>query len=151
MLGIQSKALDVGLLVLRMGTGLSLSFVHGWAKLVDAFRFIFAGHDWGFIGLVHGLEFPAPAFFAVSAALGESVSAALVACGFCTRLASGSVVATMAVAVYCNLKMGTPLESACLYVNPFFTPGLTGPGKFSLDYLLRRTRPPSSLVPHKSC
>jgi hypothetical protein len=39
---VQSKALAAGLLLLRIGAGIPLLFVHGWQKLADAGGFVFA-------------------------------------------------------------------------------------------------------------
>jgi putative oxidoreductase len=130
---------DAGLLFLRIGVGLPLSLVHGWQKLADAGGFIFAGHPWGFVGLVRSLGFPVPVFFAICAALGESVCALSVSCGLFTRVTAGAVTATMAVAMYGCFKSGTPVESAYLFAIPFAVLTVTGPGKFSLDRFIQRS------------
>jgi len=134
----QSKALAAGLLLLRIGAGIPLLFVHGWQKLADAGGFVFAGHPWGFVGLVNSLGFPFPAFFAVCAALGESVCALSAACGLFTRVTAAAVTTTMAVAMYCSFKSGTPVENAYLYAIPFAVLIVTGPGQFSSDELIQR-------------
>ena len=122
--------LDLGLLVLRCGAGLCLVLVHGWSKLGEAVAFC-RGRDWDLVELVRSLGFPAPGFFAVCAAFSESVCAALVACGLCTRLAAASVTFNMLVASYADLKDRSSMESAYLYGLPFFGLLLTGPGKLS--------------------
>jgi putative oxidoreductase len=146
---IQGFRLDSGLALLRIGFGLSLAFVHGWQKLGDAAIFFFEGHTWGFVGLVRSLGFPAPAFFALCAALGESLGGLCVACGLLTRISAGAVTMTMAVAVYASVRMGTPIEGASLYAIPFAAFILTGPGRFSLDHLLGTARPVTSLAAQK--
>jgi len=125
---------DVGLMTLRIGTGLCLVVLHGWSKLGNAVAFC-RGHHWEFVELVRRLGFPAPGFFAVCAALSESVGAALVACGLYTRVAAATVTFNMLVAGYAELRDGTSIESAYLYGLPFFTVFLAGPGRLSLDYL----------------
>ncbi|HXY24187.1 MAG TPA: DoxX family protein [Candidatus Acidoferrum sp.] len=135
----EGRLLDLGLLVLRCGVGLCLVMVHGWSKLGNAVAFC-RGHHWEFIELVRRLGFPAPGFFAVCAALSESVGAALVTCGLYTRLAAATVTFNMLVASYAELKDGTSIESAYLYGLPFFTVLLAGPGRLSLDYLRRQLR-----------
>lgn len=133
-------SIGAGLAILRVGFGLMLAFVHGWQKLADAARFLFEGHAWGFVGLVSSLGFPMPAFFAVCAALGESAGALCVACGFLTRASAAAVTITMVVAAYTSARTGTSIELACLYAIPFTAVAITGPGKFSLDSLLNRSR-----------
>ena len=133
-------SIGTGLAILRVGFGLMLAFVHGWQKLADAARFLFAGHAWSFVGLVGGLGFPIPAFFAVCAALGESAGALCVACGFLTRASAAVVTMTMIVAAYTSARTGTSIELACLYAIPFTAIAITGPGRFSLDSLLSRSR-----------
>jgi len=130
---------DVGLMTLRIGTGLCLVVLHGWSKLAEALGY-FQGHDWDLVHLTRSLGFPAPAFFAVCAACSESVGAALVACGLCTRLAAAAVTFNMLVAAYADLKDGTSIESACLYGLPFFAILLAGPGTLSLDYFCKQIR-----------
>jgi len=138
------KLLDLGLLVLRCGVGLCLVIVHGWSKLVGAVAFC-RGRNWELVELVRGLGFPAPGFFAVCAALTESVGAVLVTCGLCTRLAAATITFNMLVAAYADLEHGTSIESAYLYGLPFFALILAGPGTLSLDFLreqIPRKRPP---------
>ena len=129
----QATLLDVGLLVLRCGVGLCLVIVHGWSKLGAAIAF-FQGREWELVDLVRSLGFPAPGFFAICAALSESVGATLVACGLCTRLAAATVTFNMLVASYADLKDRSSMESAYLYGLPFFVLLLTGPGTLSLDH-----------------
>lgn len=133
------KLLDLGLLLLRCGLGLCLVIVHGWSKLGHAVAFC-RGQNWELVQLVRSLGFPAPGFFAVCAALTESVGAVLVACGLCTRSAAATVAFNMMVATYADLKDGTSIESACLYGLPFFAISLAGPGTLSLDYLRKQFR-----------
>jgi len=130
---------DVGLMTLRIGTGLCLVVLHGWSKLAEAVGY-FQGHDWDLVHLTRSLGFPAPAFFAVCAALSESVGAFLVACGLYSRLAAAAVAFNMLVAIYADLRDGSSIEDAYLYAVPLCTLLLTGPGALSLDHLLQRIR-----------
>jgi putative oxidoreductase len=130
---------DVGLLFLRIAVGLPMSLIHGREKLANAEGLLLAGHPWGFVGLVRSLGFPMPVFFAVCAALGESVCALSVSCGLFTRTTSAVVTMTMVVAIY-SVKVGTSVESAYLYAISFAALTLTGPGRFSLYQLIGRSR-----------
>jgi putative oxidoreductase len=134
-------SMDTGLAFMRVGFGSILVFVHGWQKLADAGGFLFSGHAWGFVGLVRSLGFPIPAFFAICAALGESVGALCVACGFLTRISAAMVTITMIVAAYTSARTGTSVELAGLYAILFVAIGIMGPGRFSVDSLLSRSQP----------
>src|SRR5690625_3369809 len=70
---------DAGLLILRVGLGLTLAFAHGWGKIPPA--------D-GFVGMVGGLGFPAPTLFAWLAGLAEFAGGLLLAIGLLTRSAA---------------------------------------------------------------
>lgn len=135
-----------GLLILRIGSGLSLAILHGLPK-VGEFASFCQGHPWGFVDLIRSMGFPFPAFFAVLATLGESLCAAFVACGVFTRAAATAVTLTMFIAMYTDVRTGTSIESAYLYAVPFVTIALTGPGTLAMDRLLKKNfhwrRPPA--------
>lgn len=135
----EGTLVNIGLLILRCGVGLCLVIIHGWPKLGEAVAFC-RGRDWHLVELVRSLGFPAPGFFAVCAALSESVGAALVACGLCTRLAAATLTFNMLVASYADLKDRSSMESAYLYGLPFFALLLTGPGTLSLDHWRKHIR-----------
>jgi putative oxidoreductase len=126
---------DVGLLLLRAGTGLLLFGYHGWGKLKAAAAFLFAGAEWGFPQGVANLEFPFPVFFAVCAALAESVAALLLAAGLWTRYAAAVVAFNMAVAFYHHARSDWKVEFALLYLLPAALFVLVPPGRLSLDAL----------------
>jgi len=142
---------DVALLVLRLA-GLFLCFNHGWSKVVGL-----AGGDHGFADGVAHLGFPAPLVFAWAAALSESLGGLLVGLGLLARWAAAFCAFTMAVAAFVqhhalqhllvalHLRSaseetvkgwGNP-EMALLYLAAFLGVALMGPGRASLDYLLR--------------
>lgn len=130
----QGRARDVGLLLLRVGAGLSLCLLFGLPKLKDASRFIHTG-QWSFVDFNRKVGLPAPVFVAFLQTLNESLCAFLVACGIFTRVAAGSLFVGFSVAAYCSLKMG---EAAWLtagyFALMFATIMLAGPGKFSVDF-----------------
>ncbi|HVS12458.1 MAG TPA: DoxX family protein [Thermoanaerobaculia bacterium] len=132
--GRDAWAGDAGLLMLRLGCGLTMALQHGWAK-ATAF-------------LAGSTAFPDPlglgAYPSLGlAALGE-LSGLAVALGLLTRPAAGLAAATMAVAFFVY-HAGDPLgerELALLYLIGFATLTLTGGGRWSLDRLWRiRGRP----------
>lgn len=125
------KHSDLGLLILRIGIGISFMF-HGLPKLL-------AGPDmWeqlgGALGLI-GINF-APTLMGLIAALSEFVGGFLLVIGLFTRTASFFMFNTLVVATIMHLKMGDPfnkyshaLELAILFLSLIFI----GAGKFALD------------------
>lgn len=133
---------DAGLLLLRLGVGVSMFLFHGWGKLTGG------PERWEKIGGamgVLGIDF-APQFWGLMAAISESLCAALLVAGILTRPAAALLAFTMLVAALTHLARpeGSPgagwdgashaLEllaaSLCLL--------FTGPGRFSLQRLLAR-------------
>lgn len=129
-------AFDLGLLIIRLGIGLSFVIFHGYAK-------ISAGPDrWAGLGaqMQHlGIHF-LPVFWGFMAAFSESVGAVLLALGLFFRPAAALLSATMLVAAlrHLNLPADAPasgwsgashaleLLAVCLGLL------LTGAGRFAL-------------------
>lgn len=129
---------DVGLLVLRVGVGLSVLLFHGWGKIT-------AGPElWARIGTSMdglGLAF-APTMWGFLAACAESAGSALLALGVLFRPAALALMITMFVAV--SHHLGIPagergagwsgashaLELLVVYSGLF----LTGPGRFHVRF-----------------
>ncbi len=135
------KAGDFVLLLLRAGVGGMLCLYHGWGKLVGASGYVFRGSEWSMVGFVGGLGFPLAEFFAVCAALAESVFALLLAIGLRTREAAAIVTFNMAVAVYHHARSDGKIESAMLYLLPALLFVFMPAGRISLDALLRGRAP----------
>jgi putative oxidoreductase len=135
---------DVGLAVLRVGTGLLMAFGHGLGKLWGEHGL---GPSAGFISGVQKLGFPAPTFFAWCAGLTEFLGAILLAVGFCTRPIALILCFNMAVAAFgTHLRdpifgRGGSKEMALLYLLPFLLFALIGAGRVSVDHLIRGRRP----------
>jgi uncharacterized membrane protein YphA (DoxX/SURF4 family) len=125
---------DAGLIVLRLGAGLSLFIFFGSTKLKDAATFAHAGHSWSFVDFNRRVGLPAPVIVACYQTLNESLGAVLVACGFLSPLAAASLALGFTGATYLCAKSG---ESATfiagVYCLIFLTLALTGPGKYSID------------------
>lgn len=129
---------DMGLLMGRVGLGLSMAFGHGLGKMQN-FSMV-------------AEKFPDPLGIGSSASLALAVFAELV-CGLLivvgagTRLALTQLIATMGVAIYCHMKLwGDPLfpakpgdssaELAFIYLIGFVTLFIAGPGRFALDHFI---------------
>jgi putative oxidoreductase len=129
---------DTGLLFLRVGIGGTILGVHGWARLMKAFSYLFQGQQWTFIALVQRMGFPMPAAFAVASALAESLGAALLIAGLGTRWAALVVGFNLAVAVGLELsKHSAAIELPAVYLIAVTAIGIAGAGCYSLDARLR--------------
>lgn len=128
--------LDLGLLIVRIGVGLSMLLFHGWGKLTGG------PETWTRVGgsmANLGLDF-APQFWGFMAASAETFGSALLVAGVLFRPAAGLLAITMIVAVarHLSIPAGEPgagwdgashaLELLAVYVMLF----LTGPGKLAL-------------------
>lgn len=128
---------DLGMALLRVFAGVALALSHGLGKLPPSERFI-AG--------VAELGFPAAPLFAWSAGLAETAGGLLLAVGLLTRPAAFFVFFTMMVAAL-GRHAGDPFgerELPLLFGFVALQFLLAGPGRLSLDALLRRTRHPRS-------
>ncbi len=121
---------DLGLLMLRLVTGLFMAFGHGLSKVT--------GDLTGLTGRAAEMGFPAPGFFAYAAAYGEFVGGIFLALGFATRPSAFVIALTMVTAGFIR-HAADPFgkkELAFLYLGIACVILLTGPGRFSLDRLI---------------
>lgn len=128
-----SRAADVGLLLLRVFTGLALALAHGWDKLPPSARFV---------SRVSEMGLPAPELFAWLAGLAEFGGGLLLALGLFTRPAAMYVVVHFIVVIglaHAGDSFGQR-EKAILFGMIALMYALVGPGRYSLDALLSRRR-----------
>jgi putative oxidoreductase len=122
-----------GLLLLRVGSGLFLAFLHGWGKITSLWGHLFRGEDWGFPGTVASLGFPFPLFFAGIATFVEFIGGLLFAAGLYTRYVSLLIAITMSVAVYRHLISDMRYELAALFLLISLYLLFRGAGRYSCD------------------
>lgn len=120
---------DIGILLLRVGTGLFMAFGHGLGKIPPS--------D-GFIGSVEKLGLPIPVFFAWMAGLSEFFGGLLIALGLFTRPAAFFWICTMGTAAFIRHAQDpfASKEKALLYLTVGFCLIFTGGGKYSLSKAL---------------
>src|SRR4029453_12776531 len=124
---------NLGLALLRIVPGLSLSLGHGLGKLPPSEKFV-AG--------VQELGFPLPVFFSWAAGLSECVGGLLLASGFFTRPAAFFVLCTLSTAFFLR-HAADPFqkkELALLYGIIALAVFLIGSGRFGVDALIRCKR-----------
>jgi uncharacterized membrane protein YphA (DoxX/SURF4 family) len=135
---------DLGLLMLR-GAGLLLAVTFGVQKIGWYWTAFHAGKSLfhaGLAPLIARMGFPIPIVLALWITFNESISAVLIGCGFLTRILAASAALGMAGALYTSVRLGEDWLRAALYLIVFITLSLTGPGKFSVDHLLKRKKSP---------
>ena len=127
---------DIGLLILRVGLGLSMAANHGYGKIIGG------PEKWAKTGAMMpslGLEFM-PLVWGFMASLAEFACAILVIFGILFRPALSLLIATMTVAAFVHLNM--PADSprsgisgashALEFLVAFLALYATGPGKYRL-------------------
>jgi putative oxidoreductase len=126
-------SVDAGLLLLRLGFGLTLALGHGLNKALALGKFIKSVTRHGF---------PLPELMGPLAMLSELVGGSLLALGLFTRPAAGFVIATMLGAAFVA-HGGDPFskkESALAYALVALVLAVTGPGRYSFDARLGKRR-----------
>ena len=134
---------DSGLLILR-AAGLLLALTFGVQKIGWYWSALHAGKPFSSIGLaplIAKIGFPIPVALALWITFNESIGAFLIGFGLLTRLLAASAALGMAGSLYTSIRLGEDWLRAALYLIVFTVLVLTGPGKFSVDHLLKRKRP----------
>lgn len=124
---------DTGLLLLRTGAGGFMAYGHGWSKLVG-----FSSKSETFSDPLGIGSFASLAL----AVFAEFFCAALLIPGLYTRLAALPLAITMLVAAFLQ-HAGDDFgrkEKALLFLVMYLAVACAGPGRFSVDYVLRKAR-----------
>jgi putative oxidoreductase len=125
-----SRTTNVGLLILRVFAGLALALAHGMGKIPPSE---------GFIGMIGGMGFPAPALFAWLAAIAEFGGGLLIAIGLLTRPAAVFVAAHFVIVsfvVHAGDTFGDRELALFFLVTAIFL-ALAGAGRYSADAAIR--------------
>ena len=124
---------SLALLLLRVGVGLQLAVLHGWGKIADFSTMKDTFPDPLGVGSVVSLCLVAFAEFACAVAVGL---------GLFTKLATVPIIVTMAVAAF-GQHAGDPWkirELALMYLILSLALILTGPGEYSIDHMLQKSK-----------
>lgn len=123
---VRQERLDLALLILRLAVG-GLMLTHGYPKL----QMILSGKSEGFpdpLGVGSSMSLYLTVF-------AELICSVLLIFGLWTRFALLGLIICMAVAVF-KVHFNDPLdkkEAGLLYLLPYITLWLSGPGRLSLD------------------
>lgn len=131
----QSQLASIGLLLLRIVAGLAM-VMHGMGKIQSPFSWM-------------GPDSTIPGFFQLLAAVSEFGGGIAWILGLLNPLASLGIISTMVVAVYTHMikngdpfvgKGGPSYELAAIYLAISIVFLFVGPGKFSLDSLIFKSK-----------
>lgn len=129
--------IDLGLLILRVGTGLSLFAFFGLTKIGWV---IALAHEpgtwttWGFARLIGAVGLPAAPVLALLAIGNETLTPICVALGVLARPAALIGAIGFAGALYTSLRIAEEPMRAALYLIAFATLTLTGAGRRALGH-----------------
>jgi putative oxidoreductase len=125
---LDSRAGDLGLLILRVFAGLSLAFAHGLDKLPPSPPFLKG---------IESLGFPAEA--AWLSGFAETFGGLALAAGLGTRVAAGFIIVNLSVAAFLQHADDPYLrkELALLFLSVAAMFLFVGAGRFSVDRLIR--------------
>jgi putative oxidoreductase len=130
---------DFGLLILR-GAGFLLAATFGLQKIGWYWTAFHAGKSLSAIGLpplIARMGFPIPVVLALWITFNESIGALLIGCGFLTKILAASAALGMAGALYTSVRLNEDWLRAALYLIAFVALALIGPGRFSVDHLIK--------------
>jgi len=127
-----SRNLDAGLLLLRLGSGLSLFVFFGITKIGWVLVQLHGPQPWSqwdFAKLIAVVGFPAPLLLSLCAVANETVISLLVAAGVITRLAAAVGAIGMSGAMYTSMRLQEEPLRAATYLVAFAGLALTGGGR----------------------
>ncbi|WP_067862340.1 DoxX family protein [Nocardia shimofusensis] len=137
---LSTAGIDVGLLLLRLGIGLTMA-AHGSQKLFGWFDG--PGLE-GTEGMLTSMGYPAPEFFAIVTAVTETFGGLALALGVLTPLAGAAIMGTMINAI--SVKWGSGYIGGIEYETVLAVGGaalaLTGAGRLAVDGAVPALRHP---------
>ncbi len=128
---------DLCLLVLRLGVATLLGYFHAWQQCLAGWGFFWKQQPWELPSLLEGYHLPFPQVLAVVLVVVVVLGSLGLLVGVLARLSAGLLLACTVGVIAFNF-FNPAVELAWLYALVYFGLVLTGPGCFSLAYLLNR-------------
>ena len=128
---------DIGLLILRLGFGLTFVWYHGYPKIIGGLEgWARTGRAVSHVGITFGYE-----WWGLAAALSETLGGLLFAAGLFFRPVCVAMLGVMTFATLDQFSRAMPapehaLKNAFVFAGMFFV----GPGRYSLDAKWRGRR-----------
>lgn len=130
---MESTIVDWGQLLLRLGVGLMLLFIHGRHKLEGAADTLWHGTPWSLVEEIAQMHVPAPLAAAIAATVVQCLCSLLLIVGLYTRISAALLVIVLCVATLQNLVTHRDPQLALLYTLIVLSLVFLGGGRFSLD------------------
>ena len=136
MSSLQEHGNDLGLLFLRLGVGVSMIAFFGLTKIRDASAFLHTG-QWSFVDFNRKVGLPLPVLIAFAQTANETLVALLLALGLGGRMPGLLLFIGFVAATACSMKAQESWLLPGYFALIFGTLALTGPGRLTLDSLLK--------------
>ena len=130
---------DVGLLILRLGAGLTLGFFHGWQHLMRGWQHLWYKQPWNLVDLLKEWGLPFPVVLATAAGLIFGLCSVGIFLGLLSRFSALLLLICALVGAFFSLFQ-PEAEMLWLYATVYVVLLFCGPGCFSLDHVLNRRR-----------
>lgn len=132
----------LGLLILRLGAGLTLLYVQGWNLAIAAWEYLWNGQPWRLIDQLTQAQLPLPNVLAVISAIVLTLTSASWILGFATRFISAITLPVMAMTMVAANRTGMApsSETSTLYFFVALCLMVSGPGWVALDSLFKARR-----------
>jgi uncharacterized membrane protein YphA (DoxX/SURF4 family) len=136
---VKARAQDLGLLLLRAGSSLSLLLLFAPLKIHDAIAFLHTG-AWRFVDFNRKVGLPLPVAVAFLQTVNESLVALLLALGVFGRAPAALLGVSFVAATLASARAHEDVFAPGAYALVFLSLALTGPGGVSLDAALASWR-----------
>ena len=131
---------DGGLLILRLSAGLGLIFFHAWREAHRGWEFFWRKEPWAFAAEISERGFPLPEIVAGTAAAAGLLFSGFLVAGLLGRVSALVLLVCALTGVFLYADVPVTGELIALYAAIYLVLTLCGPGRFSLDGLLKSAR-----------
>ncbi len=133
----RSSSSLASIIILRIGAGLTLLYLHAWSQAVSAWQHLWNGSGWDAVKSLQDAGYPLPEILAPLAAAITVLTAVSWILGFVTRFSSAIFIPVALMALVAANRAGqtAEAESCLLYFFIAATLVFTGSGWLALDTL----------------